>query len=104
MGMSDDTKDRYRPRGRSRSLSLILFRLASSNEPVPPDNVIALPKTRSLHATVCEALTNSRALLNRLENGIDAPPGGAREIVRELYVATRRQVSDQFLLQTFTKM
>jgi hypothetical protein len=33
------------------------------NEPVPPDNVRALvrPNQRSLHAVLCEALTNTRA-------------------------------------------
>jgi hypothetical protein len=87
--MLDDIKDRYRPRRLEEiddnGVSLI-------NEPVAPDNVIPLPKARSLHATLCEALSNSRALLNRLENGICAPPGEAREVVRQLYVCTRQQV------------
>jgi len=65
------------------------------NEPVPPDNVSALVRTkqRSLHATLCEALASSRGLLTRLEiNGVQAPPGEAREVVRELYVSVRRTV------------
>jgi hypothetical protein len=39
-----------------------------------------------------EALNNTRALLARLELGVHAPPGEEREVVRELYVQTRRQV------------
>ena len=62
------------------------------NEPIVPDNVIALPKARSLHAVLCEALTNTKALLTRLETGITVPRDQQREVVRELYVATRRQV------------
>jgi hypothetical protein len=61
------------------------------NEPVV-DNVIALPKPRSLHAVLCEALTNSRALLTRLETGVTVPRDQQREVVRLLYVATRHQV------------
>jgi hypothetical protein len=60
-------------------------------EPVV-DNVIALPKPRSLHAVLCEALTNTRALLTRLEAGVTVPRDQQREVVRELYVATRYQV------------
>ena len=61
------------------------------NEPML-DNVIALPKPRSLHASLCETLASSRGLLVRLENGVRASPGEAQEVVRELYVATRNQV------------
>ena len=57
-----------------------------------PDNVIALPKARSLHAVLCEALTNTKALLQRLETGIYVPKDHQREIVRLLHVATRHQV------------
>jgi len=53
---------------------------------VPPDNVIALPKTRSLHAVLCEALMNTQALLQRLEAGVTVPRDQQREVVRELYV------------------
>jgi hypothetical protein len=51
---------------------------------VPPDNVSTLvrPKQRSLHAVLCEALTNTQGQLQRLEAGIYV----AREVVRELYV------------------
>jgi len=63
------------------------------NEPLPPDNVTALvPRQRSLHAVLCQALTNSRALLTRLESGVTVPRQEQREVVRLLYVATRHQV------------
>ena len=64
------------------------------NEPLPPDNVRALvrPMQRSLHALLCEALTNIQALLARLEAGVTVPRDQQREVVRLLYVATRHQV------------
>ena len=64
------------------------------NEPLPPDNVRTLvrPNQRSLHAVLCEALTNTQALLKRLEAGVTVPRDQQREIVRLLYVATRHQV------------
>jgi hypothetical protein len=63
------------------------------SEPLPPDNVIPLPKpAHSLHAVLCDALTSNRGLLQRLELGVTAPPGEAREQVRELYVQTHRTV------------
>jgi hypothetical protein len=41
------------------------------NEPAAPANVSApRPKERSLHAVLCEALTNTQALLTRLEGGV----------------------------------
>jgi hypothetical protein len=62
------------------------------NEPVLP-NVSVLPVSRhSLHAVLCDALTSSRGLLQRLELGVCAPPGEGREAVRELYVQLRRTV------------
>jgi hypothetical protein len=65
------------------------------NEPSPPDNVRVLvqPKARSLHAVLCEALTNTQALLTRMEAGVVVPREHQREIVRLLYVATRHQVT-----------
>jgi hypothetical protein len=62
------------------------------NEPLLSDNVIALPKARSLHAVLCEAQANTQALLTRLEAGVTVPRDQQREVVRELYVQTRRQV------------
>jgi len=64
------------------------------NEPVPPDNVSTLVRTkqRSLHAVLCQALMNTQALLQRLELGVHVPRAEQREIVRLLYVVTRHQV------------
>jgi hypothetical protein len=58
------------------------------------DNVTPLvpTKQRSLHAVLCEALTNTQALLTRLEAGVCVPKDAQREIVRLLYVSTRQQV------------
>jgi hypothetical protein len=63
------------------------------NEPSPPDNVRALVRItpRPLHAVLCEALTNTQALLARLEAGVRVAESGQREVVRELYVQSRRQ-------------
>jgi len=64
------------------------------NEPSPPDNVIPLSKPApSLHAVLCDALTSNRGLLQRLELGVNAPPGEARVAVRDLYVQVRRTVA-----------
>jgi hypothetical protein len=54
--------------------------------------VITLRKSRSLHAVLCEALTNTQALLARLEAGVTVPRDQQRETVRLLYVATKHQV------------
>ena len=63
------------------------------NEPVPPDNVRSIGRAarRPLHAVLCEALTNTQALLARLEAGVTVPRQEQREVVRLLYVATRHQ-------------
>jgi hypothetical protein len=45
-----------------------------------------------LHAVLCEALTNTQAVLARLEAGVTVLRQEQREIVRLLYVATRHQV------------
>ena len=62
------------------------------NEPLPLDNVIPLPKTRSLHAVLVESLNATQALLRRLEGGVTVPKDAQREVVRALYIATRNQV------------
>jgi hypothetical protein len=64
------------------------------NEPAPPPNVSTLvqAKQRSLHAVLCAALTNTQALLTRLEAGVTVPRQEQREVIRLLYVATRHQV------------
>ena len=47
----------------------------------------------SLHAVLCDALTSSRGLLQRLESGVRVGrEGEARAAVRELYVQMRRTV------------
>ena len=62
------------------------------SEPLPPDNVIALPKARSLYAVLVENLNSTRALLRRLEDGVTVPKDAQREIIRLLYIATQHQV------------
>lgn len=49
-------------------------------------------KQRSLHAVLVESLTNTRALLNRLEAGVTVPRAEQREVVRLLYISARHQV------------
>jgi hypothetical protein len=85
--------DKYRPRT-SEELASDRTPVTLINERVPSDNVRTLvpPKQRSLHVVLCEALINTQALLQRLELGVQAPPGQARVTVRELYVQTRRQL------------
>ena len=65
------------------------------NQALLPANVATLvraeAKQRPLHVTLVESLNSTRALLARLELGVSAPPGEAREVIRELYVATQRQ-------------
>src|SRR5262249_11157941 len=66
------------------------------NEPVRDGGVSELrpgARPRSLHAVLCEALTNTQALLTRLESGrVCVPRQEQRGVVRLLYVATRHQV------------
>jgi hypothetical protein len=49
-----------------------------------------------LHAVLVESLTNTRALLQRLELGVQVARVEQREVVRSLYVATRNQVRALF--------
>ena len=46
----------------------------------------------ALHAVFVESLTNTRALLNRLEAGVTVPRAEQREVVRLLYISARHQV------------
>jgi hypothetical protein len=89
-----DDKDRYRPR-RLEELEVDPIPLSLINEPVPPENVSAMPvpKARALHAVLVESLTNTRALLQRLELGVQVARAEQREVVRLLYVATRNQAA-----------
>ena len=59
--------------------------------PLPPDNVIALPRSRSLHAVLVENLNSTRALRMRLEDGVNVSSDAHCEIVKLLFVATRHQ-------------
>src|SRR6516162_5995539 len=87
-----DDRERYWPR-RFEEMASDCTPTTWLNEPLPPDNVRALvPRQRSLHAVLCEALTNTQALLARLESGVSVPRDQQREVVRLLYVATRYQV------------
>jgi hypothetical protein len=84
MTMLDD-RDRYWPR-RFEEMASDPVPVSWINEPVPPDNVSTLARTkqRSLHASFAEILASSRGLLTRLESGnVQAPPGEARVTVRE---------------------
>ena len=64
------------------------------NEPVLEDVRELRPgaKQRSLHAVLVESLTNTKALLSRLEAGVHVARNEQREVIRLLYVATRHQV------------
>jgi hypothetical protein len=61
------------------------------SEPLPPENVVALPRSRPLHQVLVESWNATRALQRRLEDGITVPRQEQREVVRLLYVATRHQ-------------
>jgi hypothetical protein len=60
--------------------------------PLPPDNVISLPRSRSLYAVLVENLNSTRALLRHLEDGVTVPRHQDREVIRLLFVATQQQV------------
>src|SRR5215472_5765244 len=96
--LDDETRDRrYHPRS-FEELAEDPIPVSLINEPVPPDNVctLARPRQRSLHAVLCEALTNTRGLLARLEAGVTVPRAEQRETIRLLYVATRHQAKALF--------
>jgi hypothetical protein len=88
-----DDRDRYHPRS-FEELASDPIPVTFINKPLPPENVSTLPVRRahSLHAVLCDALTSSRGLLQRLESGVTVPKDHQHEIVRLLYVATRHQV------------
>jgi hypothetical protein len=62
------------------------------SQPLPPENVITMPRPWHLLAVLVENLNSTRALLRRLEDGVTVPRDQQREIVRLLYVATRHHV------------
>ena len=61
-------------------------------EPLPPENVILLRRSRSPHAVLVENLNSTRALLWCLEDGVTVSSDAQCEIVRLLFVATRQQL------------
>ena len=85
--------DKYNPRNLDE-LGSDPIPVTFINDALPPDNVRALARLnkRSLHAVLCEALTNTQALLQRLELGVHVARAEQREVIRLLYVATRHQV------------
>ena len=60
-------------------------------EPLPPDNVISLRKSRSLRAILVESLNATRALRRHLEDGVIVSDDAQCEIVKSLFVATQQQ-------------
>jgi hypothetical protein len=61
-------------------------------EPLPPENVIKLRRSRSLRAALAESLNTTRALLRQLEDGVTVSDDAQCETIRLLFVATRQQV------------
>jgi len=80
---------RYRP----AQLNEIENRPSLIGEPVPPDNVITLRKSRSLHAVLVENLNATRALRRHLEDGVTVSNDAQCKIIKSLFVATRDQVN-----------
>jgi len=62
------------------------------NEPIRETVELRPGAKRSLHAVLVESLTNTKALLTRLEAGVHVARNEQREVIRLLYVATRHQV------------
>ena len=90
--LDDDTKDRrYHPR---QLVEMMEDEVPVSliNEPIREVIELRPGQKHSLHAVLCDALTSSRGLLQRLEAGVTVPPGEGREAVRDLYVQMRRTV------------
>ena len=78
--------DRYWPR-QFEEMAEDAVPVTIINEPLPPDNVRALvPRQRSLHAVLCEALMNTQALLARLESGVTVPKDQQREVSLPIYM------------------
>jgi hypothetical protein len=86
-------RDQYHPGG-LEELAADPVPVSLLNEPVREDVRELRPgaKQRLLHAVLVESLTNTRALLNRLEAGVTVPRAEQREVVRLLYISARHQV------------
>ncbi|MGC1234666.1 MAG: hypothetical protein WA838_08390, partial [Xanthobacteraceae bacterium] len=61
-----------------------------------PDGTVALPvlnREKPLHAQLCEVLVHTKELLAPLEaKGVRVPRDDQWQVVREVYVQTRRQL------------
>jgi hypothetical protein len=79
---------KYRP----CSIDEVEARPSLINEPLPPDNVITLRQSRSLHAVLAENLNATRGLQRYLEDGVIVLNDTDCEIIKSLFVATRQQV------------
>jgi hypothetical protein len=62
------------------------------SEPLLPDNVITLRRSRPLHAMLAENLNSTKALLRQLEDGVVVSDDAQCETVRLLFVSTRDQL------------
>ena len=62
------------------------------SEPLPPDNVISLRRSRPLHAMLAENLNSTKALLRQLEDGVTVSDDAQCETIRLLFVSTRHQL------------
>ena len=83
--------DKYRPRS-FEELCSDPIPTTLLNEPVRETVELRPGAKRSLHAVLVESLTNTKALLSRLEAGVHVARNEQREVIRLLYVATRHQV------------
>jgi hypothetical protein len=83
--------DKYRPRT-FEELASDPTPVTLLNEPIRETVELRPGAKRSLHAVLVESLTNTKALLTRLEAGVHVARNEQREVIRLLYVATRHQV------------
>jgi hypothetical protein len=87
----DDKSRRYHPRGFDELADDPIPRTPIT-EPVLPESVgVLVPgRARSLHSMLAQSLADVESLIGRLEGGVVVADSG-RAVVRELYVACRRQ-------------
>jgi hypothetical protein len=87
VGLARQIMGKYRP----CAIDELEARPSLINEPLPPENVITLRKSRPLHAMLAENLNSTKALLRRLEDGVTVLNDAQCETIRLLFVATRDQ-------------
>jgi hypothetical protein len=85
--------DRYWP----HDIAEVAEKVSLINEPLAaPDGTVALPvlnREKPLHAQLCEVLVHTKELLAPLEaKGVRVPRDDQWQVVREVYVQTRRQL------------